>query len=269
MLVTHLYTHPLKSAASLSVGGLEILPRGPAHDRRWMVVDASGRFVTGRTLPQLVRVHARPVPGGLLLDAPGRAGLHVPAPAADAAHVEVEIWGDRVRAPLAAAEAGDWLSAYLGQQVQLVHMDRDAVRPVDPAHARAGDEVSFADGFPLLLLSARAVHDLGERIGRRMDITRFRPNIVVGNVQAHAEDRWRRLRIAGIEFEVAKPCTRCAFTTVDPSTGQRDGDGEPLRTLSAYRRSGKGVDFGVLLIARGEGRLQLGDRVEVLERLPG
>lgn len=268
MLVTHLYTHPLKSAASLPLGDLQIEPRGPAHDRRWMVVDASGLFVTGRSRPELVRVRARPVAGGLRLDAPGRVGMEVALPGTGARHMEVEVWGDRVRAPLAAPEAADWLSAHLGQPVHLVYMDRDAVRPVSATHGKPGDEVSFADGFPLLLLSARAVHDLGERVGRRMDITRFRPNIVVGNVPAHAEDQWRRLRIGGIEFEVAEPCTRCAFTTVDPLTGQRDEDGEPLRTLATYRRSPKGVDFGVLLLARGEGRLQLGDRVEVVESQP-
>lgn len=268
MLVTHLYTHPLKSAASLSLGALDIQARGPAHDRRWMVVEGSGMFVTGRSTPGLVRVQARPVPGGLRLDAPGRAGLLVAEPGADAPHMEVEVWGDRVRAPVAAPEASQWLSAQLGQPVHLVHMDRDAVRPVSASHGRPGDEVSFADGFPLLLLSARAVHDLGERIGRHMAITRFRPNIVVGQTPAHAEDHWRRLRIAGIDFEVAKPCTRCAFTTVDPVTGERDADGEPLRTLATYRRSAKGVDLGVLLIARGQGRLQLGDPVEVIESQP-
>lgn len=265
MLVTHLYVHPLKSAASLPLGALDIQARGPAHDRRWMVVDDSGKFVTGRTRPQMVLLLARPVPGGLQLEAPGRSPLHVAEPGAGAAHREVEVWGDRVRAPVAGPEASSWLSDFLGQPVDLVHMDADAVRPVNAKYGKPGDEVSFADGFPLLLLSARAVHDLGERIGRHMAITRFRPNIVVGNLKAHAEDRWRRLRIAGIEFEVAQPCTRCAFTTVDPLTGRRDADGEPLRTLSTYRRSAKGVDFGVLLIARGGGRVQLGDPVEVIE----
>jgi len=269
MLVTHLYVHPLKSAASLSLGALDIQARGPAHDRRWMVVDASGRFVTGRTRPQMVLLRARPVPGGLQLAAPGRPPLYVSEPGADAGHREVEVWGDRVRAPVAGADASAWLSGFLDQPVDLVHMDADAVRPVDARYGRPGDEVSFADGFPLLLLSARAVHDLGERVGRHMAITRFRPNIVVGNMPAHAEDQWRRLRVAGVEFDVAQPCTRCAVTTVDPLTGVRDGDGEPLRTLSTYRRSAKGVDFGVLLIARGRGRVQLGDPVEVIEGRPG
>lgn len=268
MLVTHLYTHPLKSAASLALGALDIHARGPAHDRRWMVVDASGMFITGRSTPQLVRVQARPVAGGLRLDAPGRPGVVVAEPGADAPRMEVEVWGDRVRAPVAATEAADWLSEHLGQAVHLVHMDRDSVRPVNARYGQPGDVVSFADGFPLLLLSARAVHDLGERVGRHMAITRFRPNIVVGQLPAHAEDHWLRLRIAGIEFEVAQRCTRCAFTTVDPLTGQRDADGEPLRTLTSYRRSAKGVDFGILLIARGQGRLQLGDPVEVIESQP-
>jgi uncharacterized protein YcbX len=63
---------------------------------------------------------------------------------------------------------------------------------------------------------------------------------------------------------VVKPCTRCVFTTVDYERGEFDPSGEPLRTLTTYRRSPKGVTFGQNLIPRGRGILRVGDALEVL-----
>ena len=92
----------------------------------------------------------------------------------------------------------------------------------------------------------------------------FRPNLVVAGAAAHAEDGWKRIRIGTVEFDVAKACVRCIFTTVDPARGERDPDGEPLRTLISYRRSADGVTFGQTLIPRSYGQVKVGDRVEVL-----
>jgi uncharacterized protein YcbX len=133
----------------------------------------------------------------------------------------------------------------------------------DP-HSQTGDEVSFADAFPLLLISRAALDGLNARLAKPVSMLRFRPNLVVEGVAAHAEDGWKRIRIGEVEFDVAKACTRCVFTTVDPMRGERDPDGEPLRTLIGYRRTADGVTFGQNLIPRSAGSVRVGDAVEVL-----
>lgn len=263
MKLSALYHYPIKSCAPLPAERLALGPRGPEADRRWMVVDADGRFVTGRQQPRMVLLQARPQDTGLALSAPGLADLHVATPGPDAARISSTVWKDCVDAQDAGDAAAEWLSAFLGQPVRLVHMDQAARRPV--SGGRPGDEVSFADGYPLLLVSQAALDALSARVGRPMAMTRFRPNLVVEGCAPHAEDGWRRLRIGGIELEMVKPCTRCAFTTIDPDTAERDPDGEPLRSLGQYRRGEGGVLFGVNLIARGEGDLRIGDAVEVVE----
>lgn len=267
MQITQLFVHPLKSGASLAVDRIDVQARGPADDRRWMVVDPEGRFITGRKLPKLVLVRARPLPGGLRLEAPGMPDIDIAEPGPDAERVEVSVWKDRLRAPLAARGADAWLSHWLGREARLVFMDADAQRPLPARHARPGDEVSFADGFPLLIVSRAAVDELGRRRGGPVEVERFRPNIVIDGCEAHAEDRWRRIRIGAIEFDLPTPCVRCVFTTIDPSTAVADPDGEPLRTLKGYRRLEPGVCFGVNMIARGTGALSVGDRVELLDTL--
>lgn len=252
--------YPVKSCAGLALDAAEVGARGLAGDRAWMLVDPEGRFVTGRQEGQLVKVSARPDPAGLELAAPGMPTLRIAVPDG-CTRSTVTVWRDTVAAADAGDAAAEWFGRFLGRPVRLVHADAAMQRPVDPDYARPGDEVGFADGYPLLLLSGAAVDALSERIGRPVNWRRFRPNLLIEGVPAHAEDGWRRLRIGAVEFEVVKPCVRCVFTTVDPDSGERDPDGEPLKTLAAYRRGPKGITFGQNLIARGSGRIAVGDEV--------
>lgn len=269
MRLSALYRYPLKSGAPLAAEMLDIEARGPRHDRRWMVVDGSGRFLTARVLPQMVTIRAEPVGDSLLLSAPGVAPITVAPPPADAPRLMATIWDDSVDAQCAGTAADAWLSDRLGRAVRLVHMDAAARRAVDPVYARPGDEVGFADGYPLLLLSQAALDGLNARLAAAgaapVTVTHFRPNLVVDGAPAHAEDGWRRLRIGTLEFDAVKPCTRCVLTTVDPVLGLRRQDGQPLKMLASYRRSDAGVTFGMNLIARGTGRLRLDDPVHVLD----
>lgn len=269
MRLSALYLHPLKSSASLPVASLDIEPRGPRFDRRWLVVDADGRFITARAVAELVLVRAEPLGAGLRLSAPGMAPLDVAVPSTEAPRIPVTVWKDAIVAPRADPAADAWLSAVLQREVRLVHMDDAARRSVDPDYGRDGDEVSFADGYPLLVISQAALDGLNGRLAEAgrppVTMTHFRPNLVVDGVDAHAEDGWRRVRIGGIDFDAVKPCTRCVFTTVDPVLGRRRDDGEPLNILKDYRRTPAGITFGMNLIARGTGALHVGDAVEVVD----
>ncbi len=263
MRLSDLYLYPIKSSAPLAVDTAIVEPRGLRNDRRWMAVDGEGRFITGRQLPRLTLVRAQPDADGLRLHAPGMPGLQVPFPKTDAT-VPVNVWKDQVAARPAGAAADAWLSEFLRQPAWLVHMDDRVVRAMADPKAQPGDEVSFADAFPLLLISRAALDGLNARLAKPASMLQFRPNMVIDGVAAHAEDAWKRIRIGGVEFDVAKACTRCVFTTVDPARGERDPDGEPLRTLTRYRRTSEGVTFGQNLIPRSLGTVRAGDAVEVL-----
>jgi uncharacterized protein YcbX len=263
MQLSGLYLYPIKSSAPLEMQTAVVEPRGLQHDRRWMVVDVEGRVVTGRERPRLTLVRAQPVPAGLSLDAPGMPSLSVRFPQTEAT-VSVNVWKNEVAAKSAGAAVEAWLSEFLQQPVRLVHMDASVSRPITDPHSQAGDEVSFADAFPLLLLSRAALDELNVRLAKPVSMLQFRPNLVVEGVTAHAEDGWKRIRIGEVEFDVAKACTRCVFTTIDPMRGERDPDGEPLRTLIGYRRTADGVTFGQNLIPRSAGSVRVGDAVKVL-----
>ena len=265
MHLSRLFRYPLKSGADEALDTATVTARGLLGDRRWMVVDDDGEFLTGRRFPQLVRVCARLARGSLQLRAPGQTDCRVSEPRAGGERTAVTVWGDRVAALDAGDSAAAWITALLRIPARLVFMDEAAQRDVDPAFALPGDTVSFADGFPLLPIGSASMADLNRRVGRSMDPRRFRPNLLVDTPAPFTEDRWRRIRIGEIVFDVVKACSRCRFTTVDPDSGERDADGEPLRTLARFRAAGDGVLFGQNLIPRTTGTIRVGDELQVLD----
>jgi len=257
-----LYRYPVKSLRGEAFDTLEVTPRGLALDRRWMVVDADGRFLTQRQQPRMALIQARVgADGRLQLQAPGMRGIEVALTHARA-RMAVRVWDDRLLADPVDEAADRWLGEVLGLSCRLVYLPEDVRRPVDPDYAQPADQVGFADGFPFLLISQASLDDLNARLERPVSMLRFRPNLVVTGCEAFAEDGWRRIRIGDLSFRVAKPCSRCVIPTIDIETGEKGR--EPLQTLQGYRRRGHRVYFGQNLIHDGPGTLRVGMRVEVL-----
>ncbi len=266
MQVTELNIYPIKSTRRIALQESEVVARGLPWDRRWMLVDAEGGFITARQQPRLATVQTTLAEAGLILNGPGQAQLGLSLVPAQRRLTRVSVWRDRLQAVLVDAAADAWFSAFLGQPCRLVQLTDDLVRPVDPRYGQPGDEVSFADGYPLLLLSEASLADLNGRLRQPVPMRRFRPNLVVDGAIPYAEDGWRRLRVGEVEFAGVKNCSRCIVTTIDPDCGEKDVAGEPLRTLSSYRRRPQGgVFFGQNLIPRSGGVIRVGDPVVVLE----
>ena len=264
-VLTSIHIYPLKGGRGLDLGASAVEAWGLAGDRRWMLVDENFRFISQREHPSMARLVVRFGPGGgLLVSGPGHPPLPVPVP--DGADlVKVAVWGSAVLAAGAGPGADAWFSAYLGQPARLVYLDDPTRRAVDPEYGQAGDVVSFADGYPLLLTSRDSLGQLGDWLAADGDqpvpMNRFRPNLVVTGFEPWAEDRWRRVRIGDVPFRVAEPCGRCLVTTTDQVTGVRGS--QPLRMLARHRRFGKHLVFGQNLIPEAPGQLRVGDPVEI------
>jgi len=257
-----LHIFPVKSCAPLVLDAAAVEPRGLRHDRRWIVTDGDGKFLTGRQHPRLTLMHATPDHDAIALSALGMPPLRLEAP--NGARVDIVVWTNAVAALPGSDLANAWISEFLGMPARFAYMDDACARPVNPDYSRPGDEVSFADAFPLLLISQGALDALSEKLAVPVPMLRFRPNFVVANTAPHAEDGWKRVRVGDVEFDVVKPCSRCVFTTVDFDRGEFDPSGEPLKTLTTYRRGERGVTFGQNVIPRGTGTVRVGDPVEVL-----
>ncbi len=268
VVLTQLYTYPIKSCAALSHTRIELDARGPIGDRRWMVVDSDGVFITQREIPALALIQPHFEDGQLRLSAPGMPAVHVPLQRRDGPCRSVRVWKDICEALDEGDDLAAWLSEYLHTAARLVRMPDSFVRPVDPRYARTPAQTGFADAFPLLIVAEESLAELNRRLVERgsaaIPISRFRPNLVVAGCDPFAEDTWRTVQIGAVTLDIVKPCARCATTTVDQATGAIPDSAEPLATLNTFRKQDGKVMFAQNAIHRAPGVLALGDRL-VLE----
>lgn len=264
LTLSELWIYPIKSLAGISLSSAKAKPLGLEHDRRWMLVDAGGRFVSQRTFPRMatlavaldetrLRVWHREQPDDALL---------IPYQTASSATIRVEIWDDTVEALLVSEAADRWFSEKLGTPLRLVFLPEAPRRAVDPRYALAHDHVSFADGYPYLIISQASLDDLNRRLPEPIGMQRFRPNLVVQGALPYAEDHWTDFRIGEVTFGGVKPCARCVLTTLDPVSLEKGP--EPLKTLATYRKQDNKILFGMnTLLVGQEGLLRVGDPIHL------
>lgn len=264
MRVTGLFVYPLKSARGLPLVEAHLDDFGIVGDRRWSLLGSDGRVITQRDCPVLATLAAAPTDVGIELRAPGRPTLRVVRPTQESGRLPIQIWKDRTEGTAAGPEADSWLETFLARPCRLLHMPQSTRRQVSPQFGLPGDRVSYADGYPLLLASEDSLAELNCRLATKVPMNRFRPNLVVAGAAPFAEDDWARIRVGNTTFRVAKPCARCAVTTIDQRTGEKGK--EPIRTLATFRSTGGKVLFGQNLIHEGPGPIRVGDTMEVLER---
>jgi len=264
LTLSALTIYPVKSCAGIPLQRARLDRFGLEGDRRWMLVDAAGRFITQREHAGLALIRTR-WDGTSLTLARGAEQCLVALPGEQALLRSVSVWGDSVVARDAGDHAARWLQAHAGLACRLVFMPEATRREVDKRYARRGETVGFADGFPLLLISQASLDDLNGRLAQPVPMDRFRPNLVVSGCAAFAEDSWQRIRIGAVAFDVAKPCARCVVPSIDQQSGRRD----PAinRVLAGFRRRDGAIYFGQNLLHDGSGALRLGDEVEVLSRV--
>jgi uncharacterized protein len=265
----HIY--PLKSGRAVDLSESLVEPWGLAGDRRWLLVEPDGQFVTQRQDAAMARAIVRYAPGGdgsIAVSADGGPELTIPAPAGErgAEMLWVTIWSSKVLAAAAGEAADEWFSRFLGRPVRLVYLDDPTRRQVDPDFGRPDDRVSFADGYPLLLTTTGSLAGLCDWLiedgSEPVPMNRFRPSAVISGTPAWAEDDWHRVRIGAVTFRVVKPCGRCVVTTTDQATGERGR--EPLKMLGRRRRIGQQLVFGQNAIPEATGTIRVGDEVEIL-----
>lgn len=251
--------YPVKSCRGVAVPALELDRLGPVNDRRFMLVNEAGRFLTQREHHALALVAATITPEALELEAPGRERLTIEL-GRPRDRRGVVVWRFETESFDCGELAAAWFSGYLGANVRLVEFDRDGFRAANPAHAPEGSSAGlFSDGYPVLLATEASLADLNSRLPEPVPMNRFRPNVVISGSKAFEEDGWTELRIGEVTFRVAKPCERCVVTTVDQGTGLAGK--EPLATLAKFRKRDGTVHFATNLVHRSTGTLRVHDPV--------
>lgn len=269
MQITQLNIYPVKSARGIALSQSAISAEGLPGDRRAMLVDPSGHFITQRELPAIASLNVVPEARGYRLSIDGKGEVFaVPSPA----RLEVTVWESNVDAALATDDVNGTLSQWLGKEMKLAFFDDQSTRLANVEWTGNETPVTFADGYQILVATTASLEALNADMMANgedsIGMERFRPNIVLETDEAWAEDRWAVIDINGIRFDLVKPCARCIMTTQDQKTGSRDVP-SPMKAMGRIRMSADrripGVLFGWNLTPRGQGTISLGDVATVVE----
>lgn len=269
LLLSDILIYPVKSLAGISVDQSVVQIRGLQYDRRWMLTDEQGMFVSQREVPEMALLHTAIEPPFLRIFFKNNPAQQVLVPLEyDAADKKrVQVWSQRCMARTSDRLIDEWFSDHLRHRLSLVHMPGTTRRATDGRYAPKGQYVSFADAFPFLVLGEASLGDLNSRLSEPVPMNRFRPNLVFSGGTPFAEDEWAQFEIGNAVFSGVKPCARCVMITIDQQTTARSA--EPLKTLSGYRRSGNKVLFGqnaVCLNASDMPVIRKGDAIHIARK---
>ena len=262
MHISRLFIHPIKSCAGIEVTELYLDAWGAVGDRRFVLADEQGQFLTQRELPQMQRIQPHWDGEDLRVNCSGYEELLVLSSAGQG-ECSVRVWKDQVPAQDCGDEAATWFSRVLGISCRLLRLPQERFPParqrrVNDKYTRQDTWLSFADGFPLLLVNQVSLDALSAALGRELDVTRFRPNVVLTGSSAWDERSWERLQSAdGGYMNCCKPCERCVIPTRDPQTLERNSD--VLDVLKAHCRIDGKIIFGQNALVHGLTVLRCGD----------
>jgi hypothetical protein len=262
--LSEIYIYPVKSLGGISLKESDITARGLKYDRRWLLVDDEGRFITQRTYPQMALISVELREQSLeFKHKKNGASLSINIKNVHQDKAEVVIWDDKVIANYVSKEVDEWFNDMLNVKCRLVYMPDDFNRYVERKYANKNEIVSFADAYPFLVIGQSSLDDLNSRLEVNLPMNRFRPNLVFRGGSPFDEDRIKSFRIGDLTFYPVKPCARCVVTTINQESALTNE--EPLKTLATYRTFNNKVMFGQNLLHKGSGTIRVGDEIKILE----
>lgn len=268
--ITDLWIYPIKSIAGIKLNKTKVERRGLQYDRRWVLADENGVFVHQRDYPEMALLQPE-ISGNTMtirhkLKEIPSVSFDMSTPDTEA--ISVTVWDDTCEAKPVDTKVDEWFSEIIGKKVSLLYMHEDSIRQADQRYAtEETDRVSFADGYPVLIISEESLAELNSKATEHVPMNRFRANIIVSGGGVHVEDRLRKIVIGDVTMHGVKPCARCVMTTIDVETAQKGK--EPLKTLATYRKLEHKILFGENFIPGNEGEIQIGDALTILEKKKG
>ena len=219
-----------------------------------MVLSQDGAMVTQRQIGKLALVTADYTASSnrLRLEFPDGSSVSGVPELGD--RVEVNVFRRVVNGQIVTGELSEALSEFCGTELALMKSDG------------LGE---FFDAYPVSLLSQASIEHLGNlaQNGVTLEYRRFRPNLLLDGCEAHEEDTWLSKEIMvgdELRLRVESLDPRCAITTLNPDTGERDID--TPRLILGYRLdvSRRGACFGVYGSVVAPGTVSVGDEVRVV-----
>jgi uncharacterized protein YcbX len=213
LTLTGIRIYPIKSLAGIVRWRATILPKGLEYDRRWMLVDENGVFMTQRVHGMMALFELTEVSSGFVVSHQGESIiLPYDHHGNSTSPFEVQIWDDRVIAYEVDEEFSAWFTKKLDLNCRLVGFPESNPRQIETSFAGAGENVSLADAYPLMMIGEASLADLNTRLRDPVTMNRFRPNLIFSGGMPYEEDTWNDFTIGGKPFNGIKRCySRSAY----------------------------------------------------------
>ena len=262
LVLSHIFIYPIKSLGGISVDSAYADKQGLKYDRRYLLVDETGMFITKRDFPRLAFLKLSIIENGFkVLNTMDSSQTVIPFESDSKENVSVTIWDDVCNAVMVSKDLNNWFSSAINKKCSLVYMPDDEKRLVEKKYINEEHIVSFADAYPFLIIGQASLEDLNSRLQRSVPMNRFRTNFVFTGGNPYEEDNWKDFKISDAKFKAVKPCARCVITTTDQDTAERSV--EPLKTLSDYRKINNKVMFGMNVVCNKPGIVSINQKIEL------
>ena len=253
-VIKSIHIAPVKSLALVNPVSVYVDFPGIEEDRRFLVRNDSGAMVTQRQIGKLAQVKADYNAATEILRLEFPDGETVSGTPELGEWVDMKVFRREVCGRVVTGELSEALSEFCGETLTLMKPESSGVGQ---------------DAYPVSLLSQASIEHLGDlaQDGVSVEYRRFRPNFLLDGCEAHEEDTWLGKEVAvgddlRVRVEMLDP--RCAITTLNPDTGERDMD--TPRLILGYRLDvgGNGACFGVYGSVVAPGSASVGDAVRIV-----
>ncbi len=263
--LTHIFIYPIKGLPGIELQESLVLPMGLQFDRRFMLVDEGGNFITQRQINTLVSFQLQLMEDTLMINHPTKSeAIVLPLSPQTGVSIEVKVWGDLVSAIEPNQDFSKWFSDCIQTPCKLVFMAENSKRLIEQRFNRGEDTVSFADGYPFLLANSASLSYLNAKLDEPILMNRFRPNFVFDGTEPFEEDRVDEFYLGDLLFKATRACGRCKVITINQESGELGP--EPLKTLQTFRSKQNHVYFGenTMLLSSHTAKVVVGIELKVI-----
>lgn len=257
--IESIYSFPIKSCGPNILTSCEIREDGLPLDRKYMIVDIHGRFISQREFPILSQIHPTIDEDKMHLKF-HESKLSIELDAHSSIE-EVQVWSSAVKARRVNPLVDAWLSQILDSQVRLVAYDSVTDRKKLAKDIDQILDLKFTDGYPIHLFSQSSFDDLSKRMSRSISTLRFRPNFILSGLSPYEEERLDTIFGRDFSLKIIKPTGRCKIPNINPKSSESDA--EILGELAKYKRSNNSVNFGVYAYSLKPGIVYQGEELKV------
>jgi uncharacterized protein len=254
-VVTEIWIYPIKSLGGIRLQSSNVREKGLELDRRWMLINNKGMFLTQRNIHTLAEFKVSIVGDSLRITYRGNE-THFKSHEVGASIQQAIIWNSLVDVHEVSPLISQWFSEMLQLECRLVHFPEPYIRKVEDPFLQ---NVSLADAYPILTIGQNSLNDLNARLESPIPMNRFRPNLVFSGGNPYEEDDWKNFSIGEGRLLGSRKSYRCIVTTIDQETGIKGR--EPLLTLSKYRREHDKIFFGLNTLCLNNFTVSVGDRI--------